>query len=435
MSGNASRTPPSLPRADLTYLKGHQGSVLCLDYNCADSSFGCLLSGSEDCTARLWDLRVAGSDRASGDDASPAKGGAERLRASLCIKAPSEVVSVAFSSSHRSASVALTSPFSRDFSVFLSTNNSIREYDLRRAASPLIVISRGKDATCPVCVAAEDEVSQVVVSQQKGIAAAVDDDGTLCVWRTDQNHQVQSAGVENTMMTTVAIRPHTPKSAQAVTGSTDGCVRLWDVGSGRRLKLLDAVDMNVPNAQDASTSSIQICNPPMVHHVSFSPSGRLLAAALGDGSISLTKVGARGFGTTSRLSDAHGGPVASVVFGNWIDASQNRRVDAADRLLCSAGNDGAIVFWDLGSSACGSPSQQFIDEFQRRLNIGPAGAEGEHGNDNVNASDDEPRTLFAIQHGSKPNWMVNSRVSDPCFPSTLFLADTSTDISAYTIPS
>jgi len=39
-----------------TKLAGHQAPVLCMDY---DSSTSSLLSGSEDCTARLWDLRCS----------------------------------------------------------------------------------------------------------------------------------------------------------------------------------------------------------------------------------------------------------------------------------------------------------------------------------------------------------------------------------------
>ena len=63
-------------------LKGHKGSVLCLDHHnktpgSEGPTEGCLLSGSEDGTARLWDLR-----------SSP--------RACTCIIAGEEVTSVAF---------------------------------------------------------------------------------------------------------------------------------------------------------------------------------------------------------------------------------------------------------------------------------------------------------------------------------------------------
>jgi hypothetical protein len=49
-------------------------------------------------------------------------------------------------------------------------------------------------------------------------------------------------------------------------------------------------------------------------------------------------------------------------------------------------------------------------------------------------NDGQPRILCSIPHGSKPNWMVSSRGRDPVFPSSIFVADTSNDITAYTIP-
>jgi WD40 repeat protein len=91
-----------------THLKGHKASVLCLAHssdvhmshhpnNTAVTVAACLLSGSEDETARLWDLRVP-------------------LRASLCIKAPGEVLSVAFSRKEPPRT-ADAGPFARDFCV------------------------------------------------------------------------------------------------------------------------------------------------------------------------------------------------------------------------------------------------------------------------------------------------------------------------------
>jgi WD40 repeat protein len=199
--------------------------------------------------------------------------------------------------------------------------------------------------------------------------------------------------------------------------------------------------MNATGASDGGTGSApnRICNPPMVHHASFSPSGRIAAAALGDGSISITAVGARGFGTTLRLPDAHGGlPVASVAFGSWNDGHRNPRVDADDRLLCSAGNDGTIAYWDLGTALCGNKAPLLVEQFLQRLDLrddGPVPA-GDAGAADATTplGEGQPRMLFAIQHGTKPNWMVSSRCTDPFFPSTLFVADTSNDITAYTIP-
>lgn len=96
----------SIPTAAIqqVQLKGHKASVLCLAHSSEihapsqnQVTAACLLSGSEDATARLWDLRTP-------------------LRASLCIKALGEVNSVAFSRNNPPRTCA-TGPFARDFCV------------------------------------------------------------------------------------------------------------------------------------------------------------------------------------------------------------------------------------------------------------------------------------------------------------------------------
>lgn len=78
---------------------GHQAPVLSLKVSQDDHL---LLSGSEDHTARLWDLRDT-----------------NRRRASLCIQAGGDVLSVAFAPKRdEEASADLSSPFARDHSMY-----------------------------------------------------------------------------------------------------------------------------------------------------------------------------------------------------------------------------------------------------------------------------------------------------------------------------
>ncbi len=46
----------------------------------------------------------------------------------------------------------------------------------------------------------------------------------------------------------------------------------------------------------------------------------------------------------------------------------------------------------------------------------------------------EPTILFGMRHGKKPNWIVNSNASDPVLSNSLFIADTSNDITVYILP-
>ena len=83
--------------------QGHHGPVLSLDVSADDT---CLLSGSEDHTARLWDVREN-----------------HKRRASLCIQTHGEVLSVAFAppvlskATKENEDVHLASVFAQDHSV------------------------------------------------------------------------------------------------------------------------------------------------------------------------------------------------------------------------------------------------------------------------------------------------------------------------------
>jgi hypothetical protein len=99
-------------------------------------------------------------------------------------------------------------------------------------------------------------------------------------------------------------------------------------------------------------------------------------------------------------------------------------------VLLSAGNDGAILCWDLGSNVLGegddaaaSSGDHIFADSILQSNMDAV----------TNKMQDlrlyEPKVIFGIPHGLKPNFMVSQKS-----PGTLFVADTSNDITAYTIP-
>ena len=119
-----------------TQLKGHRAAVLCLDIS---SSSSLLLSGSEDGTARLWDLREH-----------------QRRGACLCIQTidGGDVLSAVFAPPHpqrrrpstttttttttTTSSSSTPSSFAQDYTVYLGVENTVLEYDLRNATSPIL---------------------------------------------------------------------------------------------------------------------------------------------------------------------------------------------------------------------------------------------------------------------------------------------------------
>ena len=188
----------------------------------------------------------------------------------------------------------------------------------------------------------------------------------------------------------------------------------------------------------------QVCNPPMIYSLDFSPSGQLLAAGLGNGDVSLLRISGSSSASSSRsklvqagwLTPGHDASVASVVFPSFCHDNE--------RVLLTAGNDGAILCWDLGSSEAFWGSSAVPNNprelFAEALVVAP---DDETNNTNLTdqmeglslvEQEETPKILFGIPHGTKPNWMVTSgKGGDPAM-GTLFVADTSNDITAYSIP-
>jgi WD40 repeat protein len=177
-----------------------------------------------------------------------------------------------------------------------------------------------------------------------------------------------------------------------------------------------------PPADPQESSKPQVCNPPYVYSLAWSPSGRLLAAGLGDGNCNVFSVQNRSLVQVGLLSPGHDASVASVLFPSFADSNE--------RVVLSAGNDGAILCWDLGSNVLGegddaaaSSGDAIFADSILQSNMGAVT------NKMQNLGLDEPRVLFGLPHGLKPNWMVSQKS-----PGTLFVADTSNEITAYIIP-
>lgn len=469
-------------------LKGHQAAVTCLDHSSTTVAGGSisnrnslLLSGSEDGTCRLWDLRIGRTVTCiKCRDSHSASGGQQEQ----------EILSVAFGPSWKNmtgstATVIEESPFAHDFSVYASVGNCVYGYDLRKVSSPIIT---EPSVDLSDLLEAPDDVNQIAFSpirapapilinnkkggrkkstNQKSTSvysspsihlATVDDGGTVRVtadWTFSGKHtgsgkqrRVLCHG-EDVMVTSMAYAPRnvsngSGKQQYLASGGTDCCIRIWDVAlQAQQTKPVASIILS-----NTDTGANQVCNPPMVHSLNYSPSGRLLAAGLGDGSIAIVQ----GQVVTARMEDAHTGSVASCLFPAWNSTTgSSHAITAHDRLLCSIGNDGCIVLWDLGVTIAGNkatnpthylpiPSSttttHVSSSAQDELLSRPTSHAVEYDDQNSNDAElDQPQTIFAFQHtAGKPNWMVSGRAHDPVFASSLFVADTTKDISIYTIP-
>ena len=250
-----------------TKYQGHQGAVLCLDISHDDNL---LISGSEDRTARLWDVR------------------SNKRRASLCIPTNGEVLSVAFApkmqgdmpfsspnafahdhtmyvslkkykTGARYSAVFLMSSFTLFLAFlwiqtrFLSVDNSVYEYDLRQATSP--IFQQPTRNLSPI-LQNQDEINQIALAlhspktpsaskgkqkkkkqpkpQQPSVLylAAADDAGTarfMDAASTTTSHILHHDPNGVAVVPTCAFRPRCTKGLELASGGTDCKIHLWDV--------------------------------------------------------------------------------------------------------------------------------------------------------------------------------------------------------------
>jgi len=144
----------------------------------------------------------------------------------------------------------------------------------------------------------------------------------------------------------------------------------------------------------------------------------------------------------------YGSAIACTIFPNLRGGKQK----IEDRLFVTAGNNGKILIWDLGTSVvvggendCGveDPCTLFFppnDNLQKQNETTETTTTEEItstlSNTSIKNDDDQqpPKVLFGISHPHKPNWMVCSSIYDVDMSNTLFVCDTSCEISAYTLP-
>mmetsp|Transcript_16026 Transcript_16026/g.29755 ORF Transcript_16026/g.29755 Transcript_16026/m.29755 type:complete len:259 (-) Transcript_16026:297-1073(-) len=195
--------------------------------------------------------------------------------------------------------------------------------------------------------------------------------------------------------------------------------------------------------EEDTNSKPQVCNPPMVYSLTWSPTGKSLAAGFGDGSIGIFSIENRNLVQTGLLSEnVHSSSVASVVYPSFSTSS-------AERVLCSAGSDGSILFWDLGSCVTwnddwgynveSKDSKDTIMELFANMQCSEGGTKAPSNLADANRSQHDslgqPQVLFQIPHGQKINWITQATsATNQADNNTIFVADTSAEITSYTIP-
>ncbi|KAL7534535.1 hypothetical protein ACHAXR_006278, partial [Thalassiosira sp. AJA248-18] len=462
-------------------LKGHRKPVLCLAHSSERLAYypdsvhhsSLLLSGSEDGTARLWDLRMR--------------------KTALCMMVPraenedcNDVTSVAFHPSIveerqkdamnddmcKEDSTNALLPIQHDCTVYASTANNVYGYDLRHhSTTSTVPIIKTPHFDLSPSFQCSDEINQLSFSfpKRNGVGgsyfmSAADDSGEAHVVadglshryehqslkaNAARNHKTFSHAEPETMAITssAVFQPRTNNDSYLATGGTDCTVKLWDASRPRR------PTSNVQIKPAESENTTQLCNPPYVHSLSWSPSGRLLCAGIGDGSCAILRAEGRRLVEIGRMGSdegGHGSAVAAVCFAGFglcergelstqLPTKVRKSGEAEDRLMISAGNDGNIIFWDLGGNMVGSGPLDpalYLAKYLSSSEVKQKGKKDDSSEDDFpeELMPSPPKVLFQIAHRQKPNWITCSRASDAVLPTSLFLADTTNNISVYTLP-
>ncbi len=161
-----------------------------------------------------------------------------------------------------------------------------------------------------------------------------------------------------------------------------------------------------------------------------------------DGSCLIANIDGRKLIECCRLRDGHDAAVASVIFPQFGPSSSLcqsfSHVTADDRLMVSAGNDGSILLWDLGSNVAGDdavdPTSMFLDRGKTDNSSDGGDISSAVKGLSVSKDNDQPKVIFGIPHGRKINWMVSSSGHDLALSNSLFVADVGNNISVYTLP-
>ena len=427
-------------------LKGHNGPVTCMAYCSVTDQ---LISGSEDGTCRVFECSALSRD--ADNEAESVR----ILRARLCMVPPKVSVS-SFSEGEEDVVNEVTEEvMCVDFHpqydgntcclVYVAVGRRLLEYDLSVDNDRGAMLLRQPTRDFTEILRNEDDINQISLQQTINgdlIIASCDDEGEVHVYKKGKlkvlHHGNTATGEENSgfaIATSAAFHPifsgpgkskinlgkgnkkkgssSTSMQDLLISGGTDCNVKLWDVTKNRASYSLLMKQM------DSDENVNQVCNPPMVHNISWSRSGKLIAASLGDGSIAIFKLSGRRLVQIQRLHrNGHSVAVVCAYFPRYVVSAKDEC--ANDRLLISAGSDGQVLLWDLGVDC----SPQSDD---------PSGILEFDNEDELSLPSGNPRVLQRIYHGQKPNWIISRSV---CEANTLeiFVADTSNDISVYVIP-
>eukprot|EP01104_Vermistella_antarctica_P017982 TRINITY_DN6520_c0_g1_i1.p1 TRINITY_DN6520_c0_g1~~TRINITY_DN6520_c0_g1_i1.p1 ORF type:complete len:436 (-),score=70.74 TRINITY_DN6520_c0_g1_i1:41-1348(-) len=285
-------------------LRGHTSDILCLASNrlTPGRPQDFLCSGSEDGTARLWDIgRTRTSVRMltgfGGDD----------------------VNSVSFSKGNPS-------------SLWIAVSNQAYEFDLRKTDVILTKESSVRRLSSP----SKDDICQIGLNDNGNYLAAADDSGEVRVFDLSNKDNVRvfkTLRGHESICSSVVFRPN--RQWDVISGALDSCIYLWDFSKPR---VVQSFNLSTDEQDEQQGVSGPLFNPPFVHSVDVSSCGNTLAAACGDSKVRVYDLRK---GIKTHGIRFHSSSVSKVHFS----------AEDSERFLYTGGNDCRILLLDLHAVA------------------------------------------------------------------------------------
>jgi len=338
--------------------------------------------------------------------------------------------------------------------------------------------ARNGDA-CTWIATADDHGDVTVISTHCANPTATDsiDNTSQAAYPNNSSMVFRHEEPPNIAMVTSVAFQRTQQSPLLASAGTDCTIKLWDVTNQMLLS-----KYSIPSLY--SQQQQQIYNPPFVHSISWSATGNLLASGLGDSTCLIFRIKKpimprnKNQKENKKKKDqiyldpiihcdqGHSSAVACVHFPfpsiptsttESCNSSNTAMLHEDDRWVLTAGNDGNIFIWDLlhDEKSTSVTTCAEINSFIP-TNKNPKKCKGKQrlrrtgSNTTANTTEIVPRTQkdiltlrepsLGIPHNQKPNCITSSNFahtsnSNSCraCSTTIFVADTTNDISVYTI--
>lgn len=287
----------------------------------------------------------------------------------------------------------------------------------------------------------KEEINQLTLHPKDTYLAACDDSGHVRIVDVQQRKLYKTLRRHTNICSSICFHPKLPW--HLASGGLDCAVFTWDFSRGKVFNSLNTQELNHEDSTSAQQTAYS-CNPPLVHSVSYSPSGTLLACGLENSMVHVLDFPKRSEVRVKRTLKGHTQGVSQVCFhGN--------------DLLVSAGNDGRIILWDmtvydegktLGKVENGQAREEgacSVPQLQSDLaktDISSRGQEtGAESNSDektesvykgTESSSKEDRTHVKVDHGDKINSICPVKLSGSD-QRLLFVADQSEVVTVYQI--